>query len=116
MHWPTFVWTRGSYTCYRPGQWAFWSLEGRRNGNLHFCGEHTSLDFQGWMEGGAETGALVAAEILDDQAVEKSARHAEIVAPKLLMPQACYHGDQLGVLRPRRRRVALARTLASLVR
>jgi hypothetical protein len=24
-----------------------------------FCGEHTSQDFQGFMEGGAETGAAV---------------------------------------------------------
>ncbi|MEZ4470486.1 MAG: NAD(P)/FAD-dependent oxidoreductase [bacterium] len=66
MHWPSFPWTQGSYTCYRPGQWAFWSTEGIREGDLHFCGEHCSLDFQGWMEGAAETGGIVAAEILGD--------------------------------------------------
>lgn len=66
MHWPSFPWSRGSYTCYRPGQWAFWSLEGVREGNVHFCGEHTSIDFQGWMEGAAETGGLAAVEVLAD--------------------------------------------------
>ncbi len=66
MHWPTFAWSQGSYTCYRPGQWAFWSTEGVREGNVHFCGEHTSIDFQGWMEGAAETGGLVATEVLGD--------------------------------------------------
>ncbi|MEO8181028.1 MAG: FAD-dependent oxidoreductase [Deltaproteobacteria bacterium] len=38
-------------------------LEGERAGNLHFCGEHTSVDFQGYMNGGAETGERVAAEL-----------------------------------------------------
>jgi monoamine oxidase len=66
MHWPTQPFTRGSYTCYRPGQWSFWTLEGVREGPVHFCGEHTSPEFQGWMEGGAETGGRVAKEILDD--------------------------------------------------
>ena len=96
MHWPTFQWTLGSYTCYRPGQWAYWSLEGAREGNVHFCGEHCSLEFQGWMEGAAETGGLVAAEVLDDLGVAKSSLLERIVARKLAVPQACYHGDQIG--------------------
>jgi monoamine oxidase len=66
--WPTFPWTRGSYTCYRPGQWtAFGGEEGRRVGNLHFAGEHTSESAQGFMEGGCESGERVAAEILEGQ-------------------------------------------------
>lgn len=78
MHWPNFAWSRGSYTCYRPGQWDYWSLEGVREGNVHFCGEHASLDFQGWMEGAAETGGLVAAaiigEVAPDSAMAKALR------------------------------------------
>ena len=66
MHWPTHPHTLGSYTCYMPGQWEWWSTEGKQERNLHFCGEHTSADFQGWMEGGAESGARVAAEVLED--------------------------------------------------
>ena len=33
-------------------------------GNLHFAGEHTSPDFLGFMNGGAETGRRAAEAIL----------------------------------------------------
>lgn len=67
FHWPTFPYTRGSYAAYRPGQWTgFGGAEGERVGNLHFAGEHCSVDFQGFMEGGCETGERAAAEILAD--------------------------------------------------
>jgi monoamine oxidase len=110
MHWPTAPNQKGSYTCYRPGQWAFWSLEGTREGNLHFCGEHCSLDFQGWMEGAAETGALVAAEILEDLGVDVSPMHAVVLGDKRLLPQACYGAQRSPRLRWMQRR-RLARTL-----
>ncbi len=104
QHWPTHPFTLGSYACYRPTQWEFWSTEGTRVGNLHFCGEHTSLDFQGYMEGGAETGLLVAMEILGDLGVEPSARAIELAAPKLALPQATYQGGAFGGARRRWRR------------
>jgi monoamine oxidase len=66
MHWPSYEYARGSYACYLPGQWSFWTLEGEREDSVHFCGEHTSPEFQGWMEGAVETGGRVAKEILDD--------------------------------------------------
>ena len=95
MHWPTVPTHKGSYTCYKPGQWAFWSLEGVREGNLHFCGEHCSPEFQGWMEGGAETGGLVAMEILDDLAYPASPQHLDLVARATAsVPHPCYHGDR----------------------
>lgn len=90
MHWPTVPTMKGSYACYTPGQWAFFGLEGEREGNLHFCGEHTSLDFQGYMEGGAETGALVAAEILDDLELAKPQGMVKALGVKLLIPQSTY--------------------------
>ena len=94
MHWPTVPTHKGSYTCYRPGQWASWALEGVREGNLHFCGEHCSPEFQGWMEGAAETGGLVAMEILDDLATAASARHTLLVTRSVeFAPHPCYHGD-----------------------
>ena len=117
-HWPTDPYTLGSYACYRPGQWAFWSLEGERVGNLHFCGEHTSLDFQGYMEGGAETGALVAMEVLDDLGIAASPQHRAIVAPKLALPQATYHANRFrgerwrGLRRQQRRRLGYRRPSA----
>jgi monoamine oxidase len=104
MHWPTAEGFKGSYTCYRVGQWAYWSLEGVREGNLHFCGEHTSLDFQGWMEGGAETGALVAGEILGDLEVALSPAHVRSLGIKLHVPQSTYSRSG-GMLLPDGRRM-----------
>jgi hypothetical protein len=80
MHWPTYPHSKGSYACYKPGQWSFWSTEGERIGNLHFCGEHTSLDFQGYMEGAAETGSRAAGEILETLEVTPSAVHRGLLA------------------------------------
>jgi monoamine oxidase len=73
MHWPSVEHTRGSYSCYLPGQGSFSGGEGERVGNLHFCGEHTSADFQGYMNGGAESGERVAQEISSDLGVAKRA-------------------------------------------
>jgi hypothetical protein len=107
MHWPTVPTALGSYTCYKPGQWATWGLEGSRVGNSHFCGEHCSLDFQGWMEGAAETGMLVAAEILDDHSITPTSAHEALLALKLVVPQASYHAGQprRGSLIQRRRQL-----------
>jgi monoamine oxidase len=112
MHWPTASYARGSYTCYRPGQWSFWQREGERAGNLHFCGEHTSPDFQGWMEGAAETGAFVAAEVLNDLGIAYPPGLAAILAGKL--PQPTWGlGDEAAVrISPIARRRALARRVA----
>ena len=66
MHWPSAPFALGSYAAYRPGQTAFEGIEGRRVGNLHFCGEHTSVTFQGLMEGACATGAFTAQAILND--------------------------------------------------
>jgi monoamine oxidase len=41
-------------------------MEGRRQGTCHFAGEHTSIDFQGYLNGAVETGERAAAEILAD--------------------------------------------------
>lgn len=92
MHWPSHPHTLGSYACYRPGQWAFYGLEGAREGNLHFCGEHTSLDYQGYMEGAAETGMLTATAILGDLGLKMSKAHARMAAKKLVRPQPAVQG------------------------
>lgn len=65
FHWPTHPWTKGSYAAYKPGQYAaFRGAEGEAVGNLRFAGEHTSADYQGYMEGAAETGQRAAGEVL----------------------------------------------------
>jgi monoamine oxidase len=56
-----------SYSFWRVGQChTIGGSEGLRQGNVHFAGEHTSVDFQGWMEGGAITGTRAASEVLTD--------------------------------------------------
>jgi monoamine oxidase len=65
--WPGYEWTRGSYSFWKVGQYTkFAGMEGRRQGTCHFAGEHTSIDFQGYLNGAVETGARAAAEILGD--------------------------------------------------
>lgn len=55
----------GSYSVWLVGQLtAFGGAEGRPEGAIHFAGEHTSLDQQGYMEGGAVTGLRAAHEVL----------------------------------------------------
>lgn len=58
---------RGSYSHWKVGQYTLFSgSERERSGNCHFAGEHCSINFQGFMEGGAQEGARAATEILDD--------------------------------------------------
>jgi len=65
--WPGYEWTRGSYSYWKVGQYtAFAGIEGRQEGNAHFCGEHTSIDFQGYLNGAVETGARAAGEVIAD--------------------------------------------------
>ena len=54
-----------SYSYWKPGQYVgFSGYEGVAQGNIHFAGEHCSVNFQGYMEGGASEGARAAGEIL----------------------------------------------------
>lgn len=55
----------GSYTCYKSGQYTtICGAEGEPIGNILFAGEHCSADFQGFMNGAAESGRLAAEQIL----------------------------------------------------
>jgi monoamine oxidase len=66
-HWPTNPLTRGSYTCYRPGQFTtIAGLEGVPAGNLFFAGEHANsfYEWQGFMEGAALSGIDAAQALL----------------------------------------------------
>jgi monoamine oxidase len=57
----------GSYSCWRIGQYTqFSGYEKARQGKVHFAGEHCSINFQGFMEGGAQEGQRAANEILSD--------------------------------------------------
>ncbi|PFE07173.1 monoamine oxidase [Bacillus cereus] len=58
----------GSYSYWRVGQMTkFAGIEGQAegtNGNLHFAGEHTSFNGQGYMDGAIQSGERAAQEIL----------------------------------------------------
>ena len=101
QHWPSYEHAKGSYGCYTVGQWKYFGTEGAREGNQHFCGEHCSEDFQGYMEGGAETGALVAAEILDDLGAEYPAMLTMLVdLVTARRPRASFHAGHGRRMRP----------------
>jgi monoamine oxidase len=54
-----------SYSYWRVGQYTdFGGFEGAPQGGVLFCGEHTSQDFQGFMEGGASTGRQTAKDLI----------------------------------------------------
>ena len=66
-YWAGYPWTKGSYSYWKVGQYTkFSGMEKERQGNCHFAGEHTSQDFQGYLNGGVETGERAANEILGD--------------------------------------------------
>jgi monoamine oxidase len=65
-----YVWStgdphiRGAYSYLKVGQYVgFNGIQGQREGNLHFAGEHTSVNFQGYIEGGLRSGYRCAEEI-----------------------------------------------------
>jgi len=73
-YWPGERFFKGSYSCYLVGQTTqMLGVEGERVGNLYFAGEHTSVENQGYMEGGCETGQRAAVEILQDLGLIASA-------------------------------------------
>lgn len=56
-----------SYSCWLVGQYTtIAGHEARAQGRVHFAGEHTSVEYQGFMEGGAQSGFRAADEILAD--------------------------------------------------
>jgi monoamine oxidase len=65
--WTTNPYSRGSYTCYQPGQFTqFAGREATAIHNLYFAGEHTNsfYEWQGYMEGAVISGIQAAKQIL----------------------------------------------------
>jgi monoamine oxidase len=55
---------QGAYSYWRVGQYTgFSGYEGAQEGHVHFAGEHTTQDFQGYMEGATLSGERCAKEI-----------------------------------------------------
>ena len=57
--------SKAGYSSFKAGQWstlAGW--EGVPVGQIYFAGEHVSREFQGYMNGGAQTGRVAAELVL----------------------------------------------------
>jgi len=66
-YWAGNPYTLGSYSYWKVGQYtSIAGAERERSGNCHFAGEHTSIDFQGYLNGAVESGERVVSEILAD--------------------------------------------------
>lgn len=66
-----YVWSAGdphilgAYSYLKVGQYTgFNGIQGQREGNLHFAGEQTSINFQGYVEGGLRSGYKCALEVM----------------------------------------------------
>ena len=65
--WPGNPFSRGSYSYWQTGQYTrFAGIEGAQEANAHFCGEHTSIEAQGYLEGAVESGQRAASEVVSD--------------------------------------------------
>ena len=75
IHWPTEEFIKGSYACLKPSQYTefiqdYVYIEDEQEGqdvavgNLIFAGEHVSDEYQGFMNGAAQTGRLAAEHLL----------------------------------------------------
>jgi monoamine oxidase len=63
--WTANPFTHGSYSYWKVGQYTkFAGVEREVEGACHFCGEHTSIDFQGYLNGAVETGERAAGEVI----------------------------------------------------
>jgi monoamine oxidase len=67
-----YVWSSGdphilgAYSYLKVGQYTgFNGVQGKREKKLHFAGEHTSINFQGYIEGGLRSGYRCASEVAD---------------------------------------------------
>ena len=64
-HWPSFTFSKGSYTSYKIGQYtSIAGTEIKPVGDIYFAGEHCSYEFQGFMNGAAETGRIAAESVI----------------------------------------------------
>jgi monoamine oxidase len=64
-NWPADPWVRGSYSFYGPGGFTtIGGAEARREGSVHFAGEHTApYTKRGTMDGAVQSGERCAKEI-----------------------------------------------------
>jgi monoamine oxidase len=65
MFWDQYPWTLGSFAELLPGQQGAMHNDAvRPEGNVHFAGEHASLD-TGWIQGAVSSALRVVGEIVE---------------------------------------------------
>jgi monoamine oxidase len=72
--WATYPYTLGSYASAKVGQYTTLldvAAEPALDGRVQFAGEHTSVDFLGYMNGGVESGNRAAAALIETMALAK---------------------------------------------
>ncbi len=75
VDWPADPWAQAGYSAPAPGQiMTLGPILYHGLGRLHFAGEHTSFAFQGYMEGGLNSGASLAARIARRDGIVKAAK------------------------------------------
>jgi monoamine oxidase len=63
--WTRDPWVHGSYAAFLPGQTTRYSgVIARAEGGVHFAGEHTSVPYQGFLEGAVRSGERCEREVL----------------------------------------------------
>ena len=67
----------------------------------------------GWMEGGAETGALVAAEILGDLGLDPSPELSKLIEVKSIVPQPAFQRAGIAPMSFRTRQRVIASRAAA---
>ena len=64
-YWQGNPYTKGSYSYWKVGQYTrFSGVEGETEGQCYFAGEHTSVDFQGYLNGAVDSGQIAASNVL----------------------------------------------------
>jgi monoamine oxidase len=65
--WLSNQWTKGAYSYWKVGQYTkFAGILGEQEGNIYFAGEHTSIQYPGYLNGAVETGQRAAHEVISD--------------------------------------------------
>lgn len=79
MLWPEEPWTMAGYSFPAPGQVTTVARKLYEGiGRLHFAGEHTSMSFAGYMNGGLESGRRVARQITEKQKAQPAPAPASL--------------------------------------
>jgi monoamine oxidase len=63
--WPLNPWSKGAYTCPKVGQYTtLWGIQSVPEGNVHFAGEHTSIDDFGFLDAAVVSGERAGKEVV----------------------------------------------------